>query len=142
MIYPLFWSTLPHGKIAGEWIKPHGLFGELLTVLKKHTQTLLTGSGRGEGFNVFADGGLKLSSTSNNSWMSKIAIVQHVMREVFEMQKQPEIQQILQHADAAHVRWTTEGESAYWAMSDQFVSGVAMGSKYYPRIITTTLWLK
>jgi xylan 1,4-beta-xylosidase len=40
------------------------------------------------------------------------------------------------------VKWMTGGESAYWACSDQFVSGVAKGSKYYPRIITTALWME
>ena len=34
----------------------------------------------------------------------------------------------------------TDG-SGYWACSDQFVSGVAKGSRYYPRIITAALWL-
>jgi hypothetical protein len=45
-------------------------------------------------------------------------------------------------ADAAHVRWQTEGASAYWACSDQIVSGVARGSRYYPRIVSTVLWLR
>ena len=31
--------------------------------------------------------------------------------------------------------------AAYWAMSDQIVNGVAQGSKYYPRCVTTVLWL-
>jgi hypothetical protein len=47
---------------------------------------------------------------------------------------------IFRAADAAHVRWQTDG-SGYWACSDQFVSGVAKGSRYYPRIITAALWL-
>jgi hypothetical protein len=29
----------------------------------------------------------------------------------------------------------------YWACSDQFVSGRAMASRYYPRVITAALWL-
>ena len=44
-------------------------------------------------------------------------------------------------ADQAHVKWVTEGESAYWAMSDQIVNGVAQGSKYYPRCVSMVLWL-
>ncbi|MDW8262856.1 MAG: hypothetical protein RMJ35_10055, partial [Phycisphaerales bacterium] len=76
-----------------------------------------------------------------NSWMSKIAIFQHVCRHVLRL-NDPDIRRLFARADAAHVRWQTEGESAYWACSDQMVQGVAKGSRYYPRIISTTLWLR
>src|SRR5262249_39740440 len=91
--------------------------------------------------NLFADGGIKLSSTSENSWMSKIAIFQHVALHVLQLHEfDSYIAEILKRADAAHVTWQTEG-SAYWACSDQIVSGVAKGSRYYPRLISASLWL-
>jgi hypothetical protein len=31
--------------------------------------------------------------------------------------------------------------SAYWACSDQIVSGEGKASRYYPRIITSALWM-
>ena len=60
------------------------------------------------------------------------------MRDYFGIEKGDERQRA---ADAAHVRWVTEGESAYWAMSDQIHNGVARGSKYYPRGVAMVLWL-
>ena len=32
--------------------------------------------------------------------------------------------------------------SAYWACSDQIVSGEGKASRYYPRIITSALWME
>src|SRR5205085_5751220 len=83
----------------------------------------------------------KLSSTSNNSWMSKIAIFQEVARKVLGLYEEPGMAPLFEKADAAHVKWQTDG-SGYWACSDQFVSGVAKGSRYYPRIITAALWME
>ena len=123
LMYPLYWGTLTPSPFV--------------EALKKHTVALLK-----DGQNVFPDGGIKLSSTSNNSWMSKIAIFMHVCRKVFNLDADPQIKALFAKADAAHVKWQTEGESAYWACSDQFVNGVAMGSKYYPRIITSALWIE
>jgi hypothetical protein len=106
--------------------------------LRTHTLRLLHDHERR---NLFADGGIKLSSTSNNSWMSKIALFQYVAREVLRLHETDvRVAEIFRAADAAHVRWQTDG-SGFWACSDQFVNGVAKGSRYYPRIITAALWL-
>jgi hypothetical protein len=72
--------------------------------------------------------------------MSKIAIFQHVARRVFHLEADPRIKDLFAKADAAHVKWQTDG-SGYWACSDQFVNGIAKGSRYYPRIITAALWM-
>ncbi len=134
---PFAWSCLtPSG--AGWPTDDDSQFPEFLAALRKHTLTLLTDPDRR---NLFPDGGLKLSSTSNNSWLSKIAIFQHVAREVFHLDDDPEIAQLFAKADAAHVKWETDG-SGYWAMCDQILSGKALGSKYYPRCVTTALWLE
>jgi hypothetical protein len=110
----------------------------LIETLKTHTRTLLLDK---EARNLFPDGGLKLSSTSNNSWQSKIAIFQHVCRAVLKLDEDPAIREIFEKSDAAHVKWQIEG-SSYWACSDQILSGTAVGSKYYPRCVTAVLWLK
>jgi hypothetical protein len=126
LIYPAYW--LKHGAI--DRIPNRSL----VDALKRHAIALLNDSKRR---NLFDDGGLKLSSTSNNSWMSKIFIVQHIVRQVLRIE---EFDALMQSADAAHVRWQIEG-SGYWACSDQFVSGVAKASRYYPRLVTACLWL-
>ncbi len=110
---------------------------KMYAVLKEHTRKLLLDPERR---NVFADGGIKLSSTSNNSWMSKISIFMHVARRVFHLDKDPGVVEVFRKADAAHVKWQVEG-SSYWACSDQIVSGEGKASRYYPRIITSALWM-
>jgi hypothetical protein len=72
--------------------------------------------------------------------MSKIALFQHVAREVFQVHQDGALADLMARADAAHVRWQTDG-SGYWACSDQFLNGQARGSRYYPRVITAALWM-
>jgi hypothetical protein len=127
LIYPAYWMQL--GAIDAI---PHAA---LVDALRRHAIALLTDPQRR---NLFDDGGIKLSSTSNNSWMSKIFIVQHVLRSVLAMS---ELDELMRAADKAHVAWQIYG-GGRWACSDQFVSGVAKGSRYYPRLITACLWLE
>ena len=127
LIYPCFWGLDAAAEAP-----------ELYAALRRHTLTLLDDP---EHRNAFADGGIKLSSTSNNSWMSKIAIVQAVVENVLGLCEDPAMAAMMARADAAHVRWQTDG-SGYWACSDQFVNGVAKGSRYYPRIVSTILWMQ
>ncbi len=126
LVYPAVWGT------------DVSAYKSLYAALSKHTLALMADPQKR---NLFADGGIKLSSTSDNSWMSKIALFQYVCTKVLKLDSDPTMKTLLATADTAHVKWMTEGESAYWACSDQFVSGVAKGSKYYPRIVTSVLWM-
>ena len=126
-----------------------------VSALRTHTVSLLSDK---ESRNKFVDGGIKLSSTSDNSWLSKIAIVQHVARSLFDLDENGGTRCVAtplpggggsaagasgwEMADAAHVKWLTTGAGAYWCACDQIVNGEAKGSKYYPRLITTALWLR
>jgi hypothetical protein len=133
---------------TGTWLHlERGPYSKLLAALRTHTQSLLADPARR---NHFPDRGIRLSSTSDNSWLSKIALVQHVARSLFHLDENgntlPPQSSALRtqswpKADAAHVRWLTTGPGAYWCACDQIVNGIARGSKYYPRLITTTLWL-
>ncbi len=125
LLYPLMWQQ--DARLE---------FPTLYAALEQHIMTLFE-----KGQNLFPDGGIRLSSTSDNSWMSKIAIFQHIMQEVFASDQNSELHAMMERADIAHMNWQIQG-SRQWACSDQFVSGVAMGSRYYPRIITAALWLK
>ena len=82
----------------------------------------------------FADKGWKLSSTSRNSWLSKIYLCQFISEKIFG-------KSIDQDADSAHMAWLTDDDNAYYAWSDQMLAGKAHGSRYYPRGITSLLWL-
>ena len=141
LIYPAYWLGCLGGRPgheSAEDLLRAALRHRVVDVLRGHTLRLLHDHDRR---NLFPDGGIKLSSTSNNSWMSKIALFQYVARDVLRLHEADErVTAIFRAADAAHARWQTEG-SGYWACSDQFVSGVAKGSRYYPRIITAALWL-
>jgi hypothetical protein len=58
-------------------LRPDGAFGELVRALKRHLEAVLR-----PGVCLFPDGGWKLSSTSDNSWLSKIYLCQFVAREI------------------------------------------------------------
>ena len=137
LLYAIDWrrTALAATTVNDVMALPHT--ARMVDALRGHTLALLNDPARG---NVFADGGLKLSSTSNNSWMSKIALFQHVARELFGANEDAAMKQLFADADAAHVKWQTDG-SSYWACCDQIVSGVAKGSRYYPRVISASVWL-
>ena len=83
---------------------------------------------------LFPGGGWKLSSTSRNSWLSKIYLCQFVAERI--LGKGPD-----SDADRAHIGWLLDPENAYFAWSDQMLAGKAVGSRYYPRGVTSALWL-
>lgn len=109
-----------------------GPYGKYIKVLQKHLKTIMTTD-----LCLYEDGGWKLSSSADNSWMSKISLCQYVAREILGF----DFKESGSKADLAHARWQREG-SKLSACSDQFRSGVARGSLYYPRIVTNILWMK
>lgn len=76
---------------------------------------------------------MELSASADNSWASKIHLCQWVAESVLGLLSST-------RSDRAHADWQRIGAADH-AVSDQFRSGVAMGSLYYPRIVTTLLWL-
>jgi xylan 1,4-beta-xylosidase len=87
-----------------------------------------------------ATGGWKLSSTSTNTWFSKIALCRHVMARLFPRVLTPPVVA----ADRVHADWQRQPGCGKDALCDQIDSdtGVARGSKYYPRGVTAWLWLR
>jgi len=137
-VYPLYFVNTGFAGTTQEEVFATAAEKRMFDVLKAHTRNLLLDPERR---NLFADGGIKLSSTSNNSWMSKISIFMHVTRKVLHLDEDAKVAEVLRNADAAHVKWQTEG-SSYWACCDQIVSGEGKASRYYPRIITSALWME
>ena len=135
--YPLYFVKTGYQRQTLDQVFGTPAEKKMYAALEAHTRKLLLDPQRR---NVFADGGIKLSSTSNNSWMSKIAIFMHVARRVFHLDRDPGVVEVFRKADAAHVKWQVVG-SAYWACSDQIVSGEGKASRYYPRIIASALWM-
>ena len=115
-----------------EAVTESGPYSDYIVALKKHTRTVLQ-----PGVCLYPDnGGWKLSSTADNTWMSKICLNQYIIRQILKLDYSES-----QRADDAHMAWQVEG-SRFHACSDQFSSGKPIGSLYYPRIVTNILWLK
>lgn len=113
----------------GDTLAPSGPYGDLRRSIESHFHTVLD-----NGTCRFADGGWRLSSTSQNSWLSKIYLCQSVAEKVFG--DEPD-----ETADTAHLGWLMDTDNAYYAWSDQMRSGKVVGSRYYPRGVTGILWL-
>ncbi|MGC4064075.1 MAG: glycoside hydrolase family 52 protein [Polyangiaceae bacterium] len=129
LVYPLFLGLT-------DATNRKGRFAPLLNLLSRHLRTVLK-----PGICIDATSfGWKMSSTSTNTWFSKIAIAQHVVRRLF-----PEaLSEAAAAADRVHAQWQrSEGCGAH-AMCDQIRSdtGVTCGSRYYPRGVTSTLWFR
>ncbi|HEX4086016.1 MAG TPA: glycoside hydrolase family 52 protein [Chthoniobacteraceae bacterium] len=114
-----------------ELLEDHTLYGGLVPVLKRHLRQVMR-----PGVCLFPDGGWKISSTSDNSWLSKTYLCQFVAEHVLGMEMD------MESADEAHASWLLDERNLYWAWSDQMVAGEARGSRYYPRGVTSILWLK
>jgi len=114
-------------------LDPNGRFSAYIQALKQHLAVVLT-----DGVCLFEDGGWKISSTSNNSWLSKIYLCQFIAREILGL----EWDEKGARADAAHVAWLTHPVLSVWSWSDQIIAGEISGSKYYPRGVTSILWLE
>lgn len=126
LVFPYFTGN-------AEALEEDGRFGRYIRALKTHLQTVLV-----PGVCLFEDGGWKLSSTSSNSWLSKIYLCQFVAHRLLGLPRDASSAA----ADAAHVEWLLRPESAIWSWSDQMLNGVPCGSRYYPRGVTSILWLE
>jgi xylan 1,4-beta-xylosidase len=118
---------------APEAVLPDGPYGDLVRALKRHLDTVLA-----PGICLDAtSGGWKLSSTSRNTWLSKIFLNQYVAESVLGMDDERT------RRDSVHARWLRVG-SADYAATDQVDStnGADLGSRLYPRLVTSILWLR
>ncbi len=128
-VYPLFLGY-------EDEVNPTGRFAPLFTQLRQHiAQALQPG--------VCLDatsGGWKMSSTSKNTWFSKIALAQHVIRQIFPKAMTAAARQ----GDRVHADWQRQPGCGVDAMCDQIWSdtGITCGSRYYPRGVTAFLWLR
>ena len=121
---------IPHCLGLRTALLPTGPYGGLIGKLKTHLKAVLQ-----PGICLFPDGGWKISSTSENSWLSKVYLCQFVAETILGIKASAE-------ADKAHANWLLDEKNHYWAWSDQILAGKAIGSKYYPRGVTAILWLR
>ncbi|WP_234124665.1 glycoside hydrolase family 52 protein [Clostridium hydrogenum] len=118
-----------------EYVSETGIFSELIKTLKKHIRTVLK-----KGCCIDdVSGGWKLSSTSKNTWNSKIFLCQYVVKNILNMNYgESEIEW-----DKVHAEWQQVGCSIDGA-TDQVNSddGSPRGSRLYPRLVTSILWME
>jgi hypothetical protein len=122
LVFPYFFNK--------EMVDNAGRYGELIDLLTAHCRAVLK-----KGVCIFDDGGWRLSSTSKNSWLSKIYLCQFVTEKILCIDADSE-------ADRTHVQWLLNENNSYYAWSDQMLEGIVCGSRYYPRGVTSVLWLK
>ncbi|MFW5813783.1 MAG: glycoside hydrolase family 52 protein [Fibrobacterota bacterium] len=107
-----------------------GPYGAFVKALRGHCETVLN-----DRTCLFEDGGWRLSSTSDNSWLSKIYLCQFIAEKILGMRSDV-------NADKAHVNWLLDRDNSYFSFSDQMNNGKVCGSRYYPRGVTSVLWLE
>ncbi len=115
-------------------VSEDGKYGELIKKLKQHILTIMK-----PGICIDeVSGGWKLSSTSKNTWNSKIFLCQYVIKEILRIDFPDE-----ENWDKVHANWQKLSCSEEGA-TDQVNSdtGTARGSRLYPRLVTSILWMK
>ena len=126
LVYPYFAARR-------DAVSPNGLYGSYVKALGRHLTTVLQ-----PGICLTPDSGWQLDSESDNTWLSKIFLNEFVGREVLGLP----IRANTDAADTASVDWLTNSSSGRLAFSDQIENGIAIGSEYYPRGVTSILWLQ
>ena len=124
---------IPHALGLKKAISPKGAFGNLISAMRLHLRGVLK-----PGICLFPNGGWKISSNSENTWLSKVYLCQFIASKL--LGEKPG--KLGAAADVAHADWLLDEKNSYWAWSDQIVAGTAKGSKYYPRGVTSILWLR
>ena len=125
LAYPALWGD-------GDAVSPYGPYGEMVTRLRRHLKTVLM-----PGVCIDAKTrGFKLSSSSDNTWLSKVFLSQWVAEHVLGIPLTPD-------HDAVHAGWQRDCACRDFAFTDQVRStdGADLGSRYYPRGVTAVLWL-
>jgi hypothetical protein len=118
---------------AGVDVAAGGEHAALVEALDRHLRAVLR-----PGACLFADGGWKLSSAHDNSWLSKVYLCQFVARRILGLPWD----EAGRRADAAHRAWLTGPDDSAWAFSDQILAGRIHSSRSYPRGVTAALWLE
>ncbi len=112
--------------------EPSSGYVEFISMMRVHLEQVLK-----PGCCMFDDGSWRLTTGNTNSWLSKIYLCQFVARELLAF---PENHPAMK-SDEAHENWLKSPSNAYWAWGDQFYAGELKGSRYYPRGVTSVLWL-
>jgi len=110
-------------------------YTELMKKIKTHVSTCLK-----EGFCVDKKtGGLRLSSSSANTWPSKAALCYYVLSDILGLEMEQEYSSVLRE-----ILYWTQVSAAEFAVADQInvETREALNGFYYPRVITSAFMIK
>jgi xylan 1,4-beta-xylosidase len=116
-----------------ETVSLDGPYGELILKLRTHLENVLK-----PGVCLFPTGSWKLSAHSENSWISKVFLCQHIARKVLgiDFGEDQGIQ------DRAHADWWRIGSPSNPGIDQIFAGKTTEIGFYYPRAVTNILWLE
>jgi hypothetical protein len=113
-------------------LRPDGPYAAMISRLRDHLLGVLK-----PGVCLFPDGSWRLSARSENSWISKVFLCQYVARQVLGIDFGAE--QVSQ--DRAHANWWRVGSAPNPAIDQIFAGKTSEVGFYYPRAVTSSLWL-
>jgi len=122
LIYPYFSGC----KLLLAHDSPYSSFIEKL---KTHAQSILK-----PGICLFDDGGWKLSSNNENSWMSKIFLCQFSAKEILGVTEDTT-------SDFAHMNWWISGCTDCPGIDQIYNGRVSEHGFHYPRSVSSYVWL-
>jgi len=86
---------------------------------------------------LFADGGWRITSRSDNTFPAKTYVCQFIAREILQLG----LGLVGARADDAHAAWQLHPELSIHCWSEQVKSGLIFAAKYYPRGVSSQIWL-
>ncbi len=115
-------------------VSMEGRYGKLLKTLKSHLGGVLK-----PGICIDSvSGGWKLSSTSRNTWMSKIFLNQFISENILQIHMDLESEKW----DEVHAKWQAGCGEACAVDQVDSEDGKDLGSRLYPRLVTSILWME
>jgi hypothetical protein len=86
---------------------------------------------------IAKDGSWRITSSNANTFPAKIYVCQFVAERILSLPVEKESRV----NDAANVAAITHPEHSYWCWSEQIKDGIVYAAKYYPRGVTSNVWL-
>lgn len=110
-----------------------GEYGPYLRTLKRHLEEHVLR----EDTCLYPDGGWRITSSNSNTFPAKVYVCQFVAREIL---RSP-LGAVGDRADAAHMAWQLHPEHSAGCWTEQVDNGIAHTAKYYPRGVSSNIWL-
>jgi len=114
-------------------LAPDGEYAPYLAALKRHVGEHVLR----EDTCLFADGGWRITSRSDNTFPAKAYVCQFVAREILQMP----LGTVGTRADEAHAAWQLHPDLSVHCWSEQVKNGLVFAAKYYPRGVSSQIWL-